>query len=127
MAESCLEYLAGLLPAANSCLFICDLCSPHLCFSLHRLQLLSGYRKDKSLPLLKVTGGWTGRKRASPGLSCCLTLRISITSATVSRPVSSLLPIILSRPVTDLTISQQTFAVFSERLLCARCQRYRSG
>lgn len=34
-----LKHLAGLLPAASSCLFICDLHSLYPCFSLHRLAI----------------------------------------------------------------------------------------
>ena len=52
-----LEHLAGLLPAASSCILTCDLCSLYLCFSLHRLYLFLLFQQGRAghLPLPRVT------------------------------------------------------------------------
>lgn len=47
VAESCLESLAGLLPAANSCLFICDLCPPTSVFLTSQTAAISALSVQK--------------------------------------------------------------------------------
>lgn len=109
-----------LIPVFSSVTF-----APHICVShftdcsyfcpRHRSGEMSSSSQGYSWPAWKETC-------FPPG---CLTLGISGTSATQPRPVSSLPPGTLSRPVSDLAISRQSFATFTEYLLCARYQRYR--
>lgn len=77
-----------LIPVFSSVTFAPPICVSQ--FTDHSYFCSLSTEGMRCLPLPKVTADWTGRKCASPTLSCWLTLGISITWATHSRPVSSL-------------------------------------